>query len=180
MKTIFGIDKNIETQVTLIETNVSIAVDDATYERVVKDINDNKKVYINTKTKNVSIKGTKDSFGHFAANSKKEFIATSLRNTFLNTVDAHTNIDMIIYMDALLELADKGFVITENNREEKYLEILETGDEELIDLLEEYLVIKDEISIIKSNKKNYNTIISKIKDLNEDSDELEIIYQELI
>jgi len=180
MKTIFGIDKNIETEVTLVETNVSIEVDDDTYNMIVKDIDNNKKVHINTKTKNVSIKGSKDSFGHFAVNSKKEFIATSLRNTFLNVIDSHTNIDMIIYMDALLELADRGFVITENNREEKYLEILETGDEELIDLLEEYLVIKDEISIIKSNKKKYNTVISKIRDLDEDSDELKLIYQELM
>jgi DNA-binding PadR family transcriptional regulator len=180
MKTIYGIDDKTETEVTLTKTAYAIEINDDTYNKIVKDINNNKKVFVNTGTKAITIKGDNDAFGYFKTGSKKELIATSLRNNFLNIVDNHTTIDMILYMDALLELADRGFVVTENNREEKYLEILETGDEELIDLLETYLIIKDEISIIKSNKKSYNTIISKIKDLDENSEELQLIFDEIV
>ena len=42
-------------------------------------------------------------------------------------------------------LCDKGYFIHDENREEKYLEILETGDEILIDKLEIYLNAKDYI-----------------------------------
>ena len=48
-----------------------------------------------------------------------------------------------------------GFAITNNNREEKYLEILETGDEELISKLEDYLNYKDEIERIASLERNF-------------------------
>ncbi|WP_408098560.1 hypothetical protein ACJVC5_06505 [Peredibacter sp. HCB2-198] len=44
------------------------------------------------------------------------------------------------------ELADKGFFITDENRESKYLAILETGDEKLIQKLEDYLNYRDELS----------------------------------
>jgi len=44
------------------------------------------------------------------------------------------------------ELIDLGYAISENNREEKYLEILNTGDAELIGKLEEYLEYKDNLN----------------------------------
>lgn len=40
-------------------------------------------------------------------------------------------------------LMDKGFCITDDNREQKYLEIIETQNEELISKLEEYLESRD-------------------------------------
>lgn len=43
------------------------------------------------------------------------------------------------------ELCSKGYFISDNNREEKYIEIIETGDEKLIELLETYLEAKDKI-----------------------------------
>lgn len=53
------------------------------------------------------------------------------------------------------ELADKGFFITDENRESKYLSILETGDEKLIQKLEDYLNYRDEISRVASVHKNF-------------------------
>lgn len=44
------------------------------------------------------------------------------------------------------ELIDLGYAISESNREEKYLEILNTGDAELIGKLEEYLEYKDTLN----------------------------------
>ena len=43
------------------------------------------------------------------------------------------------------DLINAGYAITNENREEKYLQILETGDEKLISKLEDYLNYKDEI-----------------------------------
>ena len=48
------------------------------------------------------------------------------------------------------ELADRGFFITDGNREAHYLKILETGDEELISKLEDYLNYRDEISRVSA------------------------------
>jgi hypothetical protein len=61
------------------------------------------------------------------------------------------------------ELADKGFFITDSNRESKYLSILETGDEKLITLLEDYLNYKDEISEIASLFKRFEQFRRSVK-----------------
>lgn len=44
------------------------------------------------------------------------------------------------------ELASRGYFITESNREEKYIEIIEAGDDTLIQLLESYLEANDKIA----------------------------------
>jgi hypothetical protein len=67
------------------------------------------------------------------------------------------------------ELADKGFFITEENREAKYLAILETGDEKLIQKLEDYLNYRDEISRVAALHKNFEALVKEIK--NETSNE---------
>ena len=51
-------------------------------------------------------------------------------------------------------LASKGYFITDENREEKYLEIINTGDETLIAALEEYLDAYDNISPVASMYKS--------------------------
>lgn len=43
------------------------------------------------------------------------------------------------------ELASAGYFITDKNREETYINILEAGDEELIQKLDEYLNVRDEV-----------------------------------
>lgn len=42
-------------------------------------------------------------------------------------------------------LCSKGYFICDENREDKYIEIIETGDEDLISLLEEFLESKDKM-----------------------------------
>jgi len=50
------------------------------------------------------------------------------------------------------ELASEGYFITNNNREEKYIEIIETGNERLIETLEMYLEAKDTLDRAASMK----------------------------
>ena len=53
---------------------------------------------------------------------------------------------MFEYININNVLSDKGFFITDENKEEVYLEILEKGDEKLIEQLERYLNARDVIS----------------------------------
>ena len=55
-------------------------------------------------------------------------------------------ITLFNYMEGNNILQDEGYNITEANREEKYLEILNQGNAELIQTLEDYLEAKDELS----------------------------------
>lgn len=61
------------------------------------------------------------------------------------------------------DLASAGYFITNDNREEKYLEILETGDEKLIAKLEDYLNYKDEIENIAFLERKFSAFREEIK-----------------
>jgi hypothetical protein len=63
------------------------------------------------------------------------------------------------------DLAANGYFITNENREEKYLEILETGDEKLIAKLEDYLNYKDEIERVAQLERKFSAFCSEIKTL---------------
>jgi len=53
------------------------------------------------------------------------------------------------------KLLDAGYIITDDNRESKYLEIINTGNTTLISILDKYLEVKDRISISVHNYENY-------------------------
>lgn len=61
------------------------------------------------------------------------------------------------------DLANAGYFITNSNREEKYLEILETGDEKLIAKLEDYLNYKDEIENVAFLERQFADLRKQLK-----------------
>jgi hypothetical protein len=61
------------------------------------------------------------------------------------------------------DLSAAGYFITESNREEKYLEILETGDEKLITKLEDYLNYRDEITSVANIERKFSAFRSEVK-----------------
>lgn len=61
------------------------------------------------------------------------------------------------------DLANAGYFITNDNREEKYLEILETGDEKLIAKLEDYLNYKDEIEMSAQLERKFTAFRTDIR-----------------
>ena len=65
-------------------------------------------------------------------------------------------------------LASHGYFITEENREEKYLEIINTGDQDLIAALEEYLDAYDSVSPISAM---YSTLKQAKLDIDAATDE---------
>ena len=84
----------------------------------------------------------------------------------LNKIDCRTENNqkykIIKYDKSILnnDLINAGYSITNENREEKYLQILETGDEKLISKLEDYLNYKDEIEKVAHLERKF----SKFKD----------------
>jgi hypothetical protein len=61
------------------------------------------------------------------------------------------------------DLSSAGYFITNENREEKYLEILETGNEKLIQKLEDYLNYKDEIEAIAQLERKFAAFRSEVR-----------------
>lgn len=60
------------------------------------------------------------------------------------------------------KLAADGYFIHNGNREQKYIEIIETQNDELIETLENYLSLKDEIDRVGSLQTRINKIISDV------------------
>lgn len=77
------------------------------------------------------------------------------------------------------DMINAGYAITAKNREEKYLEILETGDEELISKLEDYLNYKDEIERVAQLERKLSAFQKAINNAAEEEiEELETKFLE--
>ena len=68
------------------------------------------------------------------------------------------------------ELIDKGYVITDYNREDKYIEILEADDEDLVDKLERYLNARDAITRASFLENEYQKFYTDIKQAQTEED----------
>lgn len=95
-------------------------------------------------------------------NAEKVKEMAELHRYINSRIQPHDIVDFITYMEIAFELADNGYFITDQNKEEKYLEILETGDEHLIDLLEDFLNMKDKINKIKFIKAEFDKKVESI------------------
>ncbi len=86
---------------------------------------------------------------------------------------------MYQYININNTLCDKGYFIHDDNKEEVYLQILETEDELLIDKLEEYLNARDVIARSSYLEELYMTFYRDMKDATSQEQVLEI-YSEII
>jgi predicted ATP-dependent Lon-type protease len=77
-------------------------------------------------------------------------------------------------------LNSKGYFIHDDNREEVYLEILETGDSGLIDTLERYLNMKDEIHRVSQLDSKFTEITSQIMEDSGGADDVVKMADEFI
>lgn len=62
------------------------------------------------------------------------------------------------------DLTTRGYFITDANREEQYLAILETGDEKLVDVLEQYLNYRDEIDRVAQLERRFSAFKKSVMD----------------
>jgi hypothetical protein len=79
--------------------------------------------------------------------------------------------DIVKFMILTNEFMSKGIFITDDNREEFYIKIIEIGEESLIGKLEEYLNMKDSINVIQRKKEEYQNIITQLQELEDKNDE---------
>lgn len=91
-------------------------------------------------------------------------------------------LDFISLMLINNKFLDRGIVITDKNKEESYIKIIETGDESLINDLETYLSLKDSIKLIQEQKNEYTSIIGKLQALSDynDRDAVNSIVEEYL
>lgn len=83
----------------------------------------------------------------------------ALINPTLSSVSGFTFYTFMVLNNLL---NSKGYYIHDDNREEVYLEILETGDSGLIDTLERYLNMKDDIHRVSQLDSKFTEITSQI------------------
>jgi predicted transcriptional regulator len=114
------------------------------------------------------IKDFKRKYGISAKDRNKMRILNKAEEYYKVRVNKGSLLDYLYYIDINNELNSKGFFITDSNKEEKFLEILETGDDRLIDLLEEFLILKDQLSALKNARQIFVGIVEKLKETSED------------
>lgn len=73
------------------------------------------------------------------------------------------------------QLISKNIIITDENREEEYLKIINSGDSKLIDLLEKYLEILDRLTVHKHQYDNFITFKNRVN-ASTNNDEVEAAY----
>ena len=91
----------------------------------------------------------------------------ALINPTLSSVSGFTFYTFMVLNNLL---NSKGYYIHDDNREVIYLEILETGDSGLIDTLERYLNMKDDIHRVSQLDSKFTEITSQIMESSEEDD----------
>jgi hypothetical protein len=79
--------------------------------------------------------------------------------------------DFVRFIQLNNKFMDIGIHITDDNKEECYIKIIEMDRPELIDDLEQYIDVRDNINEILKKKDEYENIIEKLKNLAESNDE---------
>lgn len=84
-------------------------------------------------------------------------------------------IKLFEYISINNELISKGYFISEENKEEKYLEILNKESEEFIEKFIKYLEIMDKLSMEKEIIRKYDDLVENLQTANS-KDEMEKLY----
>lgn len=145
--------------------NNSVGINNLTAQMVEKMFSDGLQVYYKSNTKSIELMP----YDIFSGADVTDI--NILRNQKLSEakycVSHHqalvTGLMMFDFICINNELLDNGFVITDNNREEKYIEILEKDDESLIEKLEIYLNARDTISRASFLEREYQKFYRDIK-----------------
>lgn len=74
-----------------------------------------------------------------------------------------TQLDLFEFMVGFANLANEGYFITNDNREEKYLEILSTNNENLLTKLEKYLDAKDKFDDLNRRNRKVQNVKKQIE-----------------
>ena len=98
-------------------------------------------------------------------------VKTKLRGILGDDILTVKLIDFVTYINLNNKFSSKGIFVTDDNKEEAYIKIIETGDESLISDLEKFITIKDSLAELEAKKDEYTAIINKLRLLNDKNDE---------
>jgi hypothetical protein len=79
-------------------------------------------------------------------------------------------VDFASFMMLNNKFASKGIFITDENKEEEYIKVIESGDISLIEDLETYINLRDKIQLIESQKKEYTSLVNQLVILEDHDD----------
>ncbi len=105
---------------------------------------------------------------------EKQKVLNGLRNRIAGLSVATSFFEVYEFIAVTGILASQGVFITDENREETYLKIINTGNEELINALEKYLEIKDNMDKIFRKYKNTIDFMKRVEQATS-SDELKVM-----
>jgi len=92
-------------------------------------------------------------------------------NVFINNElrDDNTSLDFFLISVKFIilnnQLAEKGFIFTPTNKEDVYLDVLNSGDEQSIEILEDYIEVLDAVTSYSSKVNNYISMKKAMTDL---------------
>lgn len=104
-------------------------------------------------------------------NNLRNNALSAYKKYFLDDIfDSEFFITFINYIRLNTKLASKGFFITDENREDVYLEIINTDDPVLIELLDEYLISMDKIAQYDAAMEDFVEFDTYINNTTKDSE----------
>lgn len=113
-------------------------------------------------------------FANFEKGSLIEQAYKAINTALFNGIHCSNPIDCNIlffrYMYLHDKFAEEGIFITERNKEEKYIEIIEKDSPELLELLEEYLQVIEELQEISSIRDLWREKVDKLIELSKTDD----------
>ena len=89
---------------------------------------------------------------------------TEGRYLILGRFDVSISLEFFTFIIMNNELASRGYIITDENREDKYMEIVNTDDEDLLNKLSDYLKALDELHKYKQYFVLYKNFTNKVND----------------
>lgn len=95
--------------------------------------------------------------------TKKSMELARVQMRFSAFVSSSSILEHFAYFSSAILLSERGFMITDSNREEKYLEIINEGDEYLLKTLEDYLEARDNLAKLSHTYKDVKDYMKKIQ-----------------
>ena len=90
-------------------------------------------------------------------------VKTKVRGIMGDDLLSFMLVDFVAFMMLNTEFASRGIFITDSNKEECYIKIIESGDEGLINKLEKYLSLRDSIKKVEQHKADYSSVIEALQ-----------------
>jgi hypothetical protein len=153
------------------------------HQDVVTDLNNaivaGKKVRLKAKANEKKILGDGDFVIVNVASKeiKRKKLMEMLSAESQQSVGLVSAIDFFEYLELFVQFLEKGIYITNKNREEKYLEVINTGDVDTIAALERYLEIRDNTLTAVNSYKNTKSAMKRAFTAKTEK-EIDVVYDE--